>query len=124
MYEDNYNSNSVCASCGRWSATSPCALCAQGVEDHHIFPQQFAWNYFQPAELPYHDWTITLSRSEHDDIHRHDAHHQGWNQRWETWIENHQYAPPHEIQNFAAQMLQDYGLDDRLIHRYRGYGDE
>ena len=85
--------------------------------DHHIFPQnEMMSEWFADRGINVHHYTVTLDRVDHDIIHT------WWNYEWEAFMASEppdRYYTTGEIQDKAAQMMEDAGILDSYIHGYR-----
>ena len=79
---------------------------------HHIFPQQFR-PQFEGAGIDIDEYTVEMTQAEHQALHSN-----GWNDEWSDFFDEHPYASPEQIRNFASDLLNEAGLANRPIVPY------
>lgn len=83
-------------------------------QDHHIFPQQFEDHWAAYDGFNHHEFTISLPSDWHSAVHS-----SGWNEDWQSFFDDNPSATLQDVQDHAAQMLEDYGLLDHYLHEWR-----
>ncbi len=96
---------------------------SSNLADHHIFPSQFK-RFFQKFGITIDDYTVTL---DHFTTHLKAVHGRGnmgqmpggWNKIWGQWIDANSQATLKDVFQQAGKMMDDFGLSDLPIHRYK-----
>jgi hypothetical protein len=88
-------------------------------DDHHIFPQAFREWFEDPARgINIDNYCVPALDAFHSLLHS-----AGWNQEWEHFIKvENPNATRYEIQDFAARMLDSWGMrdgDDFQLRRWK-----
>ena len=81
---------------------------------HHIFPQEFRAQ-FEAAGIDIDDYTIEMSSEGHAGLHGPGE----WNGNWDEFLNAGPARSPQEIVDHAAQMLNDYGLQNEPFVPYK-----
>jgi hypothetical protein len=92
---------------------------------HHIFNKfrgesqksQKYRDFFKKHNIKVDDYSVQIT----DNFHKNTIHkaNKNWTTRWKTWIDNNPEASTKEVYQFAGKMLDEYGISDIKIQKYR-----
>ncbi|HPP02021.1 MAG TPA: DUF2380 domain-containing protein [bacterium] len=101
--------------------TSFTTIASNGIESHHIFPQQFAL-YFENHGIDINCYCIPLAQNEHIKLH-HDIRYVpycfNYNDSWEAFIKTNPKTTQYHIFGFATNLLCQFGIKSIRVHNYR-----
>jgi len=89
-----------------------------GDHDHHLLPSVFdrTIGFWENRGIDRHEFCLSIPAEFHIQVHA------LWNDEWSWFIMDHPDATPEQIRAQMYDMVENYGLAQFKIHRYRSEG--